>query len=165
MSGIPASQSLADELASRLVAQLAARGQTLATAESCTGGWIAQAITSVSGSSEVFPGGIVSYANRAKVDLLGVSQATLDEHGAVSERTVIEMATGARERFHSDYVVAVSGIAGPGGGTADKPVGTVWIAWLGPDGVSTKLCHFEGDREAVRIATVCIALHTLLELS
>ncbi len=164
MSGIPASRDLAQELAAQLVAQLAAKGQTISTAESCTGGWIAQAITSVSGSSDVFPGGIVSYSNRAKLELLGVSQSTFDEHGAVSEQTVIEMATGARERFHSDWSVAVSGIAGPGGGTADKPVGTVWIAWLGPEGVTTKRCQFSGDREAVRIATVCEALRNLISL-
>ena len=151
-------------LAQKLVARLAAAGHTLATAESCTGGWIAQAITAIPGSSDVFPGGIVSYSNRAKVELLGVSQATLDEHGAVSEQTVIEMASGARARFHSDYAVAVSGIAGPGGGTDDKPVGTVWIAWLGLEGMRTECCHFEGDREAVRLATVCEVLAKLVLL-
>lgn len=162
MSGIPASQSLAEELAATLVRQLRESGLTIATAESCTGGWVAQAITSVSGSSDVFPGGIVSYSNQAKVELLGVQQATLDKHGAVSEAVVREMATGAQSRFHSDYSVAVSGIAGPGGGTADKPVGTVWIAWLDPDGMATKCCHFDGNREAVRIATVCEVLSRLV---
>ena len=155
MSGMPASQALAEELATTLVRQLRESGLTIATAESCTGGWIAQVITSVSGSSDVFPGGIVSYSNQVKVELLGVQQATLDEHGAVSEAVVREMATGAQSRFHSDYAVAISGIAGPGGGTADKPVGTVWIAWLGPAGITTKRCQFDGDREAVRLATVC----------
>lgn len=152
------SQAHAELLAAQLVARLAVNGLTLATAESCTGGWIAQAITSVPGSSNVFPGGIVSYANSAKVDLLGVSQATLDAHGAVSEQTVMEMARGVQARLQTDYAIAVSGIAGPDGGTAEKPVGTVWIAWLGPDGMTTQRCLFAGDRESVRIATVCEAL-------
>jgi nicotinamide-nucleotide amidase len=155
------SQAEAEQLAVRLVALLAEQGMTIATAESCTGGWIAQAITAIPGSSAVFPGGIVSYANQAKIDLLGVSAATLEAHGAVSEQTVREMAIGVSERLHSDYAISVSGIAGPDGGTADKPVGLVWIAWLGPDGMTTQRCQFSGDREAVRIATVCEVLGAL----
>ena len=149
-------------LSEQLVADLVAAGRTLATAESCTGGWIAKAITDVPGSSAVFGYGIVSYSNDAKSSLLGVGSATLDAHGAVSEATVREMAEGAVRRSGASIGVAVSGIAGPDGGSRDKPVGSVWFAWTihGSDGLRTvaELQTFPGDRDAVRRATVMHAL-------
>ncbi len=150
------------EPAARAVAdRLTAEGQMLATAESCTGGWIAKALTDLPGSSGWFAGGIVSYSNAAKTRLLGVSAETLAAHGAVSEAAVREMASGARCCFETEYAVAVSGIAGPDGGGDDKPVGTVWIAWARPDGLRTRLFLFPGDREAVRRQTVSAALDGL----
>jgi nicotinamide-nucleotide amidase len=125
------------------------RGMTLATAESCTGGNIAHEITLIAGSSDVFNGSVVSYSNAAKRDALGVTAATLDAHGAVSEPTVIEMAEGARRALHADFAVATSGIAGPGGGTPDKPVGTVWTAVATPKGTVTRLLHLPGNRQRV----------------
>jgi nicotinamide-nucleotide amidase len=125
------------------------RGMTLATAESCTGGNIAHEITLIAGSSDVFNGSVVSYSNAAKRDALGVKAATLDAHGAVSEPTVIEMAEGARRALHADFAVATSGIAGPGGGTPDKPVGTVWTAVATPKGTVTRLLHLPGNRQRV----------------
>lgn len=125
------------------------RGMTLATAESCTGGNIAHEITLIAGSSDVFNGSVVSYSNAAKRDALGVKAATLDDHGAVSEPTVIEMAEGARRALHADFAVATSGIAGPGGGTPDKPVGTVWTAVATPKGTVTRLLHLPGNRQRV----------------
>ena len=116
-------------LAEALVGELILAGLTVATAESCTGGWVGKALTDVAGSSGVFEYGIVSYSNDAKADLLGVSPGSLAAHGAVSEAVVREMATGALGRSGADLAVAVSGIAGPGGGTEEKPVGTVWFAW------------------------------------
>ena len=153
-----------DALAARLGEALRARGQRLATAESCTGGWLAKVCTDLAGSSDWFECGFVTYANRAKRALLGVSPATLEAHGAVSAETVREMAEGARARGHADWSVAISGIAGPGGGTPDKPVGTVWLAWSGPDGWcrARRMC-FDGDREAVRRASVRAALDGLLD--
>lgn len=156
-----------DSLATRLVAELTAKRLTLATAESCTGGWIAQAVTSVSGSSECFGYGLVSYSNDAKMRLLNVPRALLAEHGAVSEAVVRSMAGGAIRISGADLAVAVSGIAGPTGGSDDKPVGTVWFAWSrmseqGPH-TETLLDRFDGDREAVRRQTVVKALSGLLE--
>ena len=121
-------------------------GKTLATAESCTGGAIASKITAMAGASTFFNGGVVAYSNAVKMSTLGVKSKTLEMHGAVSEETVREMATGVRERLGADYGVATSGIAGPGGGTAEKPVGTVWIALAGPDGVETRLKKYGDDR-------------------
>ena len=124
------------------------RGATVATAESCTGGRLAHVLTEVAGASAVFPGGVVAYANEVKESRLGVSAATLRAHGAVSEPCVIEMARGARVAFGATYALATSGIAGPGGGTPDKPVGTIWLAAAGPDGqVATRLLHRGRDRE------------------
>lgn len=150
------------ELAARLGTALLERGETVTTAESCTGGLIAAAITSVSGSSAWFEYGFVTYANAAKVALLDVSTETLTTHGAVSEATVREMVIGARRRANATWGVAVSGIAGPTGGTATKPVGMVCFAWAGPDGVTTATRHFAGDRAAVRVQTVEWALAALL---
>ncbi len=141
-----------------LAEELRARGATMATAESCTGGWIAKVLTDLAGSSEWFAGGIVSYSNDAKSRLLGVAPETIRQSGAVSEATVREMAEGVRERVGADHGLAVSGIAGPGGGTADKPVGTVWIAWADDQATRARVFHFEGDREAVRVQSVAAAL-------
>ena len=126
--------------------KLAASGRTLATAESCTGGTIASKITAFSGASSYFKGGIVAYSNEVKECALGVQHKTLEAYGAVSEETVREMAEGARLRLGADYAIATTGIAGPTGGTAEKPVGTVWIAVAGPDGIETRLKKFGDDR-------------------
>ena len=125
---------------------LRARKMKLATAESCTGGLIASRITDVAGSSEYFLGGVAAYAYEAKVALLGVSWDTLKAHGAVSRETVLEMARGARKTLNADVAVSVSGIAGPGGGMTDKPVGTTWIGLSASDGEWARLFHFDGDR-------------------
>lgn len=138
----------------------------LATAESCTGGWIAQAVTTVPGASAWFERGFVVYSNAAKEELLGVRPATLAAHGAVSEETVREMAEGALERSRAQVAVAVSGIAGPTGGTPEKPVGTVCLAWAvrsGPTRVETR--RFSGDREAVRRQAVEAALEGIVGLA
>lgn len=155
-----------DELSALSVATgewLAARGWTLATAESCTGGWIAQVVTETAGSSAWFERGFVTYSNASKEELLGVRAETLACHGAVSEATVHEMALGALARSHADVAIAVSGIAGPGGGSTAKPVGTVCVAWCrrgAPALIATR--HFPGDRHAVRRATVMHALQQLI---
>jgi nicotinamide-nucleotide amidase len=136
----------------------------LATAESCTGGWIAKTLTDVAGSSAWFERGFVTYHNRAKVEMLGVSTDTLARYGAVSEAVVREMAQGALAHSGAELAVSVSGVAGPGGGTAAKPVGTVWLAWARA-GAATRATDFvfEGDREAVRRQAVEAALVGLLE--
>ncbi len=132
-------------------------GKTLATAESCTGGTLAHQLTAMAGASEYYRGGVVAYSNEVKECALGVRHETLVAHGAVSEETVREMAAGARERLGADYAVATTGIAGPGGGTPEKPVGTVWIAVAGPDGVTAKHLKF-GDRRAQTIERTCNAV-------
>ena len=119
---------------------------TLAVAESCTGGLLASRITDVAGSSRYFMGGIVSYSYEAKASLLGVSWDTLNTKGAVSRETVLEMAQGARRVFNADIAVSVSGIAGPGGGTPDKPVGTVWVGLATPSGEEARHFVWDGDR-------------------
>ncbi|HMN92879.1 MAG TPA: CinA family protein [Hydrogenophaga sp.] len=136
----------------------------MATAESCTGGLIAGACTDLAGSSDWFERGLVSYSNRAKTELLGVPAAMIARHGAVSEAVARAMAEGARQRSGVDWAVAVTGVAGPAGGSPEKPVGTVWFAWSTPAGTQAQMCHFPGDREAVRLATVQHALNTLLRL-
>ncbi|HET6546446.1 MAG TPA: CinA family protein [Rhodanobacteraceae bacterium] len=131
----------------------------LVTAESCTGGWIAKTLTDLPGSSAWFDAGVVAYSYEAKEALLGVNPRTLERIGAVSEETVLEMVAGALARFGSGVAVAVTGIAGPTGGTADKPVGTVWIGWKRRGGYAhAQLFQFGGDREAVRRQTVAAAL-------
>jgi len=155
------------KLSEALVAELASSGKMVATAESCTGGWIAKAITDVAGSSEIFAYGIVSYSNGAKESLLGVKLVTLEDNGAVSAAVVEEMAKGALNLSGSDIAVAVSGVAGPDGGSAEKPVGTVWFAWAVRDGSAVKMdtqCqHFTGDRDLVRELTVVHALQGVRE--
>ena len=142
-------------------------GRFIATAESCTGGWIGKALTDVPGSSEWFATGFVVYSNAAKTAVLGVLAAELEEHGAVSEAVVKAMAVGALERAGSDVAVAVSGIAGPDGGTPGKPVGTVWLAWAWRRGksqhVQARRKSFKGDREAVRRKAVHGALSGVLD--
>jgi nicotinamide-nucleotide amidase len=154
-----------ETLSRRLGERLKTRGETVATAESCTGGMISAALTDIAGSSDWFGYGFVTYSNQAKQDLLGVAAETLREVGAVSERTVREMAAGALRRSAAHWSVAVSGIAGPAGGSADKPVGTVWFAFAGVDGASQAFVRrFDGDRAAVRRQTVETALSHLITL-
>ena len=138
---------------------LRARHALLATAESCTGGWIAKTCTDLAGSSDWFESGAVTYSNRAKQALLGVTAATLAAHGAVSRECALEMVAGALAHFDAGVAVAVTGIAGPTGGVPGKPVGTVWIAWQQRGGAArAEAFHFEGDRDAVRRQTVAAAL-------
>ena len=151
----------------RLVGELGAllldRGETLALAESCTGGWVGQAITGLPGSSGWFDAGFVTYSNDAKMRLLGVRPQTLEEFGAVSAETAVEMATGALERARTHWSLAVTGIAGPTGGTAARPVGTVLFAWAGRNGLrEAETMRFDGDRRAVRMQSVAHALAGLL---
>ena len=153
-----------EDLARQSVATLIDNGLTIATAESCTGGWIAKALVDIPGASLCLGYGIVSYADEAKKKLLGVSADTLQEHGAVSEAVVREMVAGVRALSGADVTVAVSGVAGPDGGTAEKPVGTVWIAWSVKGIVEAELFHFAGaDRVGVREQTVVAALSGLLQ--
>ena len=153
-----------DALAATVGTRLLERGEVLATAESCTGGWVSQALTAIAGSSNWFDRGFVTYSNEAKADMLGVRRQTLVRHGAVSEPVVIEMAQGALQRSQAQWALAISGVAGPTGGTPEKPVGTVCFAWAGPDGfVACETCHFAGDREGVRHASVAHALRGLLD--
>ncbi|MFW6259164.1 MAG: CinA family protein [Halochromatium sp.] len=135
----------------------------LATAESCTGGWIAKCITDVAGSSAWLDRGFVTYSNAAKQEMLGVAEATLAAWGAVSEAVVAEMAGGAIAHSQASIAVAVSGIAGPGGGTATKPVGTLCFGWALPEGIAVETRYFAGDREQVRRQAVAHALRGLLE--
>lgn len=147
-----------------LIEQCIASGFTVATAESCTGGLIAHRITNVSGASAIFKGGVVSYANEVKMKLLGVQEETLVSYGAVSEAVALAMAQGVKRALNTDYSVAVTGIAGPGGGSAEKPVGTVYIAVAGPSGANAWLHHFSGDRAAIKAQTADTALTCLLNL-
>jgi nicotinamide-nucleotide amidase len=150
------------ELRQRLAAHLEARGWMMATAESCTGGLIGGACTDLSGSSAWFDAGFITYSNEAKAALLGVDPALIARHGAVSEPVAIAMARGALERSRARATVAVTGVAGPTGGSRDKPVGTVWFSWNIDGALSTECRRFDGDRAAVRAATVDHALTVLL---
>jgi len=143
--------------------KLAGRSMTIATAESCTGGLIASRITSVAGSSAYFEGGFVTYSNEAKTILLGVPPEIIEKHGAVSAETARAMARGAREKLNVDIAVAVTGIAGPGGGTADKPVGTVFISVAVPEKIFVREFHFPGTRQKVRKQTADEALAFVLD--
>ena len=154
-----------ERLASALGHALLARGMRVATAESCTGGLVAAAMTAVAGSSEWFERGFVTYSNEAKRELLGVAHDVIETQGAVSEAAARAMADGALARSHADCTISVTGIAGPGGGTAHKPVGMVCFGWTlptPPTAVSTR--HFEGTRGAIRAAAVEAALAGLIEL-
>ena len=151
-----------DQLAARLGQRLRAAHDRVVTAESCTGGWIAKAMTGVAGSSDWFDSGMVAYSYEAKQALLGVRPQTLESQGAVSRETVIEMVSGALVHSGASVAVAVTGIAGPGGGSDDTPVGTVWIGWKRRGGYArAEVFHFEGDRDAVRRQTVATALRGL----
>jgi nicotinamide-nucleotide amidase len=148
----------------QLKTKLLETGKTVATAESCCGGLISHRITNVSGSSKYFLGGAVSYSNSAKRHVLGVSKESLNTHGAVSEEVAGEMAEGTSKLFRADYGVSCTGIAGPTGGTPEKPVGLVYIGAAGPGICRVEECHFEGTREEVKAQTADFALNLLLEI-
>ena len=157
-------QQKLETLAAQVGALLLANGQRLATAESCTGGWVAQCLTAIAGSSNWFERGFVTYSNEAKNEMLGVGLATLHAQGAVSEATATAMAAGALAASHADWALAVTGVAGPGGGSPDKPVGMVCFSWAASDGrIASDTRHFSGDRTAVRAQSVAHALLGLLE--
>ena len=151
----------AESLPELVARMMAATSKTLATAESCTGGTIASKLTALAGASEYFRGGVIAYSNEVKECALGVNHETLVQHGAVSEETVKEMVTGVRERLGADYAVATTGVAGPGGGTPEKPVGTVWIAVTSKDATHTELLHLTGRREQI-IERTCNAVFAAL---
>ena len=154
-----------NKLVQQVGERLLLRNEMLAVAESCTGGWVAKCLTDIAGSSGWFDRGFVTYSNAAKQTMLGVSAATLDVAGAVSEQTVREMAAGALANSSADVTVAISGIAGPGGAMPGKPVGTVCFAWATTAGeLRAGTCHFPGDREAVRRQSVAHALQGLLNV-
>jgi nicotinamide-nucleotide amidase len=166
------------QLAEQVGQALLQVGATLVTAESCTGGWVACEATAIPGSSQWFERGFVTYTNIAKQEMLGVSAVTLAHYGAVSEQTIREMALGALAHSHAQVAVAISGIAGPTGGSAEKPVGTVWLAWASKDPISenntstyytgeekvrVRHCLFEGDREQVRQQAVEVAFQGIID--
>lgn len=152
-------------LAEQVGAALKSRALMLVTAESCTGGWVGEAVTMVPGSSDWYERGFITYTYISKREMLGVKVETLEQHGAVSEQTVKEMVTGALANSHAQVVVAVSGTAGPAGGTPEKPVGTVCLAWALRNGEPVaETRHFAGDREAVRRQSVVRALEGVLKL-
>lgn len=152
-----------DELASRVIEIFREKGLSLALAESCTGGMIAETITNVAGASDIFYGSAVTYVNSAKEHILGVARETLEKHGAVSSECAEEMACGARRVYGADVAMSVTGIAGPGGGSEAKPVGTVWFGLATKDGAETFRRRFDGDRAAVRRQTVEEVLRRLAE--
>jgi nicotinamide-nucleotide amidase len=152
-----------DSLAQKLGARLKGAGAKLVTAESCTGGWAAQVVTSVAGSSAWFECGFVTYSNQAKRELLGVRAETLEKHGAVSEETAREMAQGALSRGRGSVALSVTGVAGPGGGSPSKPVGMVCFAWASARSVRSETQQFSGDRESVRRQSVIRALEGVLQ--
>ena len=164
------SKAVLDEAAVRALAErlgecLVSRADMLACAESCSGGWLAKIITDLPGSSAWFAGSVVSYSNAFKRSLLGVPESTLTEFGAVSDKTVQAMCEGLLRSSEADVVVSISGVAGPGGGTDDKPVGLVWLAWSVRDqGIEKASYNFSGNREAVRLKAVAQALENVLNL-
>jgi len=156
------SSAILANAAQRVAQRLLVQNRKLAVAESCTGGWLSKVLTDIAGSSEWFDRGFVTYSNDAKMDMLGVNDLIIETEGAVSRLVVEEMAIGALFNSDAQVSLAISGIAGPGGGTADKPVGTVWFAWgLHNEVPLTRLQHFSGDRDAVRSAAVLFALQQL----
>jgi nicotinamide-nucleotide amidase len=153
------------QLASELGDKLMNRGWMLATAESCTGGWAGQLITALPGCSNWYERGFITYANAAKIEMLGVPAETLAKHGAVSEETASAMAAGALAHSHAQATLAISGIAGPGGGTRQKPVGLVCYGWALADGtVMSSTCRLDGDREEIRSRAVAASLRGLIDL-
>ena len=152
-----------EELAKKLGEELKRARAMLVTAESCTGGWAAQVVTSVAGSSDWFERGFVTYSNDAKQELLGVREETLEEHGAVSEQTAREMAQGALARSKGTLALAVTGVAGPAGGSREKPVGMVCFAWADRNSLKSETRRFSGDRESVRRQSVVHALEGVLK--
>lgn len=159
-------ESYNTELVKRIGSAMLKAGKTLSTAESCTGGLVGMLLTSVPGSSQWFKGGVIAYSNAVKTDILNVPFSVIEEDGAVSKKTVLAMAAGVRELIGTDLSVSISGIAGPGGGTTDKPVGTVWMAVRGEKSVSAEMKRFAGKRDVVRrrAADYLLAkLYTFLE--
>jgi nicotinamide-nucleotide amidase len=153
------------QLAAELGEKLSARGWMLATAESCTGGWVGQLLTSLPGCSHWYERGFITYANAAKIEMLDVPEEVLATHGAVSEQTAAAMAAGALKHSHAQATLAISGIAGPGGGTRQKPVGLVCYGWALADGtVMSSTCRLDGDREEIRSRAVAAALRGLIDL-
>lgn len=154
-----------DKLAKELGEILVQRGFMLASAESCTGGWVGQAVTSVPGSSKWYERGFITYSNNSKSEMLGVSLFSLEKFGAVSEQIAAEMAAGAISSSRAQVSIAVTGIAGPGGATEGKPVGKICHSWAIKDGLArTSVCFLEGDRESIRIQAVAIALQGTIDL-
>ena len=153
-----------NELTQKVGAALKERGLMLVTAESCTGGWVAMEVTAIAGSSDWFERGYVTYSNAAKREALGVAEETLERHGAVSEQTAREMAAGALKNGRGQVALAITGVAGPTGGSRDKPVGTVCFAWAHGSKISSQTRRFDGDRESVRRQSVLHALQGVLEL-
>jgi nicotinamide-nucleotide amidase len=151
----------ATDLAEVVLEMARSRGQRIVSAESCTGGLVGSRLTEIAGSSDVYDGGVVCYSNRLKTDLLGVPPSLIVEHGAVSEAVARAMAQGARERLRADIAVSVTGIAGPGGGSPEKPVGTVWLAVASPSGVLARHVMFAGSREEIRGRAAQMALFLL----
>ena len=157
-------QDALEVLAAEVGTLLLANGQHLVTAESCTGGWVAQCLTAIAGSSDWFERGFVTYSNAAKQEMLGVLPKTIAHHGAVSEATAAAMATGALRHSRADWALAITGIAGPGGDTPEKPIGTVCFSWAAADGQqTTQTCHLRGDRKKIRAQSVNHALAGLLK--
>ena len=152
------------DLSSKVGKLLQDRGLTIATAESCTGGLLSHILTAVSGSSGYFIGGVIAYSNRIKEELLGVDSMTIIKHGAVSKETAQEMAQGICQKFQADIGLSTTGIAGPTGGTPEKPVGLVWAGIHHKDQTHTYECHFKGDRGTVKAKTVLEVLTSLLEI-
>ena len=153
------------QLAAELGDMLRARGWMVATAESCTGGWVGQLLTSIPGSSAWYERGFITYANAAKQEMLGVPAATLESCGAVSEETASAMAAGALAHSHAQAALAISGVSGPGGGTPQKPVGLVCYGWVLADGTHmSSTCRLDGDREEIRSRAVAAALRGLIDL-
>lgn len=149
-------------LAERVCSRLRQRGETLSAAESCTGGWLGREITAMPGASDVFWGGVVTYADAAKTELADVPPELIDAHGAVSEEVAEALADGIRGRSGTDWAVSITGIAGPAGGSPEKPVGTVWIATAGPSGTTTRSIVASGERDHIRAEAVTEALSLLL---
>ena len=159
----PPDQATLEMLAAQIGEKLRHRQQSIAVAESCTGGWVAQCLTAIAGSSAWFDRGFVTYSNAAKQEMLGVSSDLLQQYGAVSEATAAAMATGTLQHSRATQALAITGIAGPSGGSPDKPVGMVCFGWASHDqATATATCYFTGQREAVRAQAVAHALQTLL---